>query len=358
MNEITSNMLVELVRRETNWLKQKISAFDGEYIIFPAGPTAQKFFHTLKDSYGIEAACFADNNPQMKKTSIFEKPVLSFEDVVSRGGAVLIPTSLEYYGQIAAQLEKAGITAYMHSFAYEASQHCERFISICGLLADEKSKCAYLGAIYNLLTTSSAFIQYDENEYFGIKEFANCIYDTVVDAGAYVGDTLEEYVKRDKNGSIKIYAFEPFDEMRTKLGTRVARLKKEYPLKEDDIVIIAGGVGAENKTVKFQKKFGAMLQPDEDGDVELQVYQLDDYFKDKPPFTVLKADIEGGEMDMLKGAKGMICRYKPKMAISLYHSVEEFYKIIEYVHQIAPEYRLFVRNHMFDYRETILYCIV
>jgi hypothetical protein len=101
-----------------------------------------------------------------------------------------------------------------------------------------------------------------------------------------------------------------------------------------------------------------MLQPDEQGEITLPIYSLDDFFKDRQPFTLLKADIEGGEMDMLKGAQEMIKRYKPKMTICIYHSPQDFARIIEYIHTLVPEYRLYVRSHYSDYKETILYCII
>jgi len=180
--------------------------------------------------------------------------------------------------------------------------------------------------------------------------------ETIVDAGAYVGDTVEEYVKRGMEG-VKIYAFEPYETARLKLETRVKRLKAEWIIGDNDIEVIPAGVGAKTERLNFQS-IGTMLSISNAGDFDLPVCSLDDFFKDKKPFTLLKADIEGGEMDMLTGAQEMIRRHKPKMTLCIYHSPLDFAQIAEYVRKLVPEYRFYVRNHLSNYQDTVLYCLV
>ncbi len=60
--------------------------------------------------------------------------------------------------------------------------------------------------------------------------------------------------------------------------------------------------------------------------------------------TFLKADIEGFELDMLKGAKETICRNKPKMAITSYHPQNEAEEIISLVKSYVPEYNVYVKG--------------
>ena len=362
-HETLQKALRELVKRECYWLKQKIASFQGKkYILFPAGPTAQRFYYTLKSDFGIEAEFFVDNNPSLEGKTLCGKPVMSFKTAFNgeegNNYMILITTAFKYYREIALQLDNVGIYSYMSGMAYYIARNWERYATVCNMFEDEASKCAYWAAIYDLLTLNNEFIQYNENHYFALKDFAHSYYDNeiVVDAGAYDGNTTEEFVKR-MPGKTKFYAFEPFDKIRTILEKRVSRLKVEYPLEEDDIVIIAGGVGAVTKKVR-SKETSKMLTINDHGDLESSIYSLDDYFKDKQAFTILKADVEGAEMDMLYGAENMIRQNKPKMALSIYHYVDDFILIPEYVHRIVPEYRLFVRNHMIDYQDTVLYCII
>ena len=361
MESISVDLLFTLVDRESYWLRQKVILFNKKKIvIFPAGPTAQAFYHTLLNDYGIEAEFFIDNNPDIEGKSVCGKPIklrpweqdATFKDRY----AVLIPTVFDnYYFQIVEQLEKAGNMTHMHAFSYCACQLWDKYQKVLSLLCDNQSKLSYLGAIYSLLTFDNTFIRYETDGYFALKPFTYNGYETVVDAGAYTGDTVEKYVIHGSD-SIKIYAFEPYDKAREKLEARVKRLKNEWILDDDDIVVVNAGVGDETKMLSFSSAKPTMLKPDEYGDTHIKVYSLDDYFRDKKPFTVLKADIEGGELDMLRGASTMIQKYKPKLAICIYHSPKDFVQIAEYIYEIVPEYNMAVRSHFYDYRETVLYC--
>jgi FkbM family methyltransferase len=352
-------LIKESVSRESYRLGQRIDVLKGKKIaIFPAGPTAQEFYSELLREHCIEAEFFIDNNPTMEGKLFHGKPVKlrPWETIDFNNFAVLIATAYRYYEQIAAQLEDAGISDYMHYGAFLTPRLFERYDAVAEMLADEESKCAYWGAIYSLMTGDNKFIRYESNAYFAIREFAVTSYETVVDAGAYVGDTIEEYVKRAVTG-LKIYAFEPFHDAARKLEARVKRLKQEWILDDNGIEVIVAGIGVKTETLRFSENT-SMIKPNENGRFELPVYSLDDYFKDKPPFTLLKADIEGSELEMLQGAKDIIRKYKPKMAICIYHNALDFAGIAEYVRELVPDYRLYVRNHGADFMDTVLYCVV
>ena len=74
--------------------------------------------------------------------------------------------------------------------------------------------------------------------------------------------------------------------------------------------------------------------------------------------TWIKMDIEGAEMAALKGARNTILRNKPKLTISIYHSDEDMIRIAEYIHELVPEYRLYIRHHSSNKAETVLYAIL
>ena len=66
-------------------------------------------------------------------------------------------------------------------------------------------------------------------------------------------------------------------------------------------------------------------------------------------------DIEGSELSALKGAEDTIKKNKPKLAICIYHSNEDMLRIAEYVHEIVPEYKIFMRAHNMGIAENVLY---
>ncbi|MEI0604854.1 FkbM family methyltransferase [Brachyspira alvinipulli] len=83
-----------------------------------------------------------------------------------------------------------------------------------------------------------------------------------------------------------------------------------------------------------------------------------DNFLDGNPITFLKSDIEGEEFNMLKGAENTIKKYKPKMAISVYHRPDDLLTIPKYIKELVPEYNFSLRHHSLSFNDTVLYCWV
>ncbi len=72
----------------------------------------------------------------------------------------------------------------------------------------------------------------------------------------------------------------------------------------------------------------------------------------------IKMDIEGSELPALKGAEQAIRRFKPKLAISLYHTYEDFYTIPAYIHSLGLGYAFYLDHYTIHQEETVLYARV
>jgi len=68
-------------------------------------------------------------------------------------------------------------------------------------------------------------------------------------------------------------------------------------------------------------------------------------------------DVEGAELESLKGAEKTIRRDRPKLAICIYHKPEDMTEIPLFIKELVPEYKLYVRMHANDGSETVLYAI-
>lgn len=70
--------------------------------------------------------------------------------------------------------------------------------------------------------------------------------------------------------------------------------------------------------------------------------------------TYLKADLEGYELEMLKGAKSTIQRNRPKIAITSYHTENDAMEIIRQIKSILPEYQYYVKGIFQDKGKPVM----
>lgn len=71
--------------------------------------------------------------------------------------------------------------------------------------------------------------------------------------------------------------------------------------------------------------------------------------------TFIKMDVEGSELQSLKGAQKTIRKNRPRLAISVYHRPEDLVEIAEYILELNPEYQFILRQYNSNFWETILY---
>ena len=68
-------------------------------------------------------------------------------------------------------------------------------------------------------------------------------------------------------------------------------------------------------------------------------------------------DIEGGELNALKGAKETITTYRPNLAICMSHRREDFITLPQFILSLNPHYKLYLRNRNPLAEDTILFAI-
>ncbi|MEP6604485.1 MAG: FkbM family methyltransferase [Nitrosospira sp.] len=76
-----------------------------------------------------------------------------------------------------------------------------------------------------------------------------------------------------------------------------------------------------------------------------------------PRVDFIKMDIEGAELNALKGAEDTILRYRPKLAISLYHSIDDFKTIPRYLNSLGLSYKYYLDHHTIYENETVLFAV-
>lgn len=68
-------------------------------------------------------------------------------------------------------------------------------------------------------------------------------------------------------------------------------------------------------------------------------------------------DIEGSEADALLGAQKTICKYKPDLAICVYHFADDIWEIPLLLDSWNLGYRFYLRTYSSNGFETVLYAV-
>jgi FkbM family methyltransferase len=188
-----------------------------------------------------------------------------------------------------------------------------------------------------------------------------------VDAGAFVGDSVERFIWENLGTFRHLYAFEPGYKQFAAMTKRMERLSQEWAIDESKVSLVKAGLSSEQGRMNCTfvnddpLRHGLAEAPDEateiDERISSAVWTLDAYLAGKP-ITFLKADVEGMEMPLLRGAEETIKKYKPKMALCVYHYPSDLYEIAEYVRQLVPEYQFRLRQHAPLFGDFVLYCHV
>jgi FkbM family methyltransferase len=221
------------------------------------------------------------------------------------------------------------------------------------MLSDEKSRQVFDVTLERLLKSDSApglmATVCEGNQYFPPDLIHLTAEESFVEAGAYTGDTVSDFLKRTGGAFDSIHCFE-LDAVNFKaLQETVAPQPRA-----DKIFLYPEGLWNEPKEISYsveksQSTIGA-------GEARGRVVRLDDAIGDAR-VTFLKMDIEGAELKALEGARNTIVTHRPKLAICVYHHIKDLWEIPLYLKSLIPEYRIFLRHHTKLEYETVCYAI-
>ena len=109
-------------------------------------------------------------------------------------------------------------------------------------------------------------------------------------------------------------------------------------------------------TLKFDDTMGDGARVKEDGGIQVQAVPIDDIVGDAK-VTFIKMDVEGAELESLKGARNTIMNNKPKLAICIYHKPEDMLTLPLYIKSMEPSYKLYIRHLANVPDETVLFAV-
>jgi FkbM family methyltransferase len=169
--------------------------------------------------------------------------------------------------------------------------------------------------------------------------------DVVIDAGAWIGD-FAAYAAYAASKGATVYAFEPVEDSYNVLCKTQKLNKGEiHPVQKglgdfcgDMNILINGDRSTTNS--KINKKKSTKEE-------KISITTLDFFVKEHKLTKVdfIKADIEGAERDMLKGAVDTLVRFAPKLAICTYHLSDDPKVLEQIILEANPNYKIVHLRH-------------
>lgn len=90
---------------------------------------------------------------------------------------------------------------------------------------------------------------------------------------------------------------------------------------------------------------------------QIDMIRLDDCVGDTL-IGMIKMDVEGSELSALHGAAATIQRDKPFLAICVYHKPGDLLSIMDYLYELCPDYRFWIRHYSPKNEETVLFASI
>ena len=187
--------------------------------------------------------------------------------------------------------------------------------------------------------------QYDVKNIFEVKEDA-----TIFDIGAWKGDTAYFFSKKCSNKA-RIYAFEPDDYAFQILE----KIKNKYKLNN----VITKNILLSNA----EKEIDFISMIENTPTIKKNAITIDKFVEENniEKIDYIKMDVEGAEKNILEGSIKTIKKFKPSLAIAIYHGgklfMEDFYNIPIFIKNIINEdYEYYIRTFSPWGGETILFC--
>jgi FkbM family methyltransferase len=187
----------------------------------------------------------------------------------------------------------------------------------------------------------------EDSLYYPQGLFKLALNEVYVDAGAFDGDSIRAFIKRVDDRYERIIAFEP-DPM-----THV-RLCEAFT--DERIKLYNAALYSQCGEVSFCSEGTRGARIGADGRADVLAVALDGVLNGAR-VSFIKMNIEGAERFALEGARDTIKRWRPKLAISVYHRPSDLWQIARDIREIDPNYDLYLRQHDGGIIETVLYAL-
>lgn len=244
----------------------------------------------------------------------------------------------DYWGEL--KIDDGNFKVFINK-ANVFKKYADDYVKLYESLKDYKSKYvlfAILNDFYNFdFVNLKNATEYCFKHYFDLNLIPKLKENVFVDVGAYVGDTVLDYVESyGKESFQKIYCYEICQENIDKMKINLKNF--------DNIEIKRKAVSDKKGKLKFDLDNDISSNHISlDGKIEVEGIALDEDIKEK--ISMVKMDIEGSEMKALAGMKEHIKNDTPILLISVYHNNTDLVEIPKYIRSLNGNYDYYLRYY-------------
>ncbi len=334
-------------------LWQYLSKSKKKIVMYGMGNGADKIIGVCA-RYGIEISDFFASDGFVRGQAFHGKTVLSFSQIKEKYGkdniivlvafASSLPEVMDAIATIDAECETyvpdvpvRGDNVFCEEFERQYQDDIQKAYA---LLSDERSREVFQGVLDFRRTGRLDILQSTADNpdtvMNGLLHFDQ--YRIIGDIGAYNGDTADQLLNLCPLAE-EIYSLEP--------DRRNFRKLSAFAEGKDRIIPINAAAWNADTTLFFDDSGNRNAGLAEDGiskrRVEVNAVRLDSIFEDCVDY--IKYDVEGAEKEALEGSRNVIEKFRPDLLISIYHRTEDLHSLILQVHDICPDYKLYIRRY-------------
>ena len=299
-------------------------------------------------------------------------PVLEVGQLAELGEAVLYiaVNNLDYKREILYKIESlnlSNLTVVCHGSVYGAGKYnvdemkkmemdsSNKIKFIKSMLSDEKSKKTFQNMLEYRITNNRMLIEevFDNShkQYFPNDGMLKCDQEEVfIDCGGYDGASTITFAEWAGKTYKKSYILEP-DKTMFHICEEMLKINKIENAEVVNKATYSKCMVLSFDSSNFSSGSGMI---NDYGKNKVEGISVDELLKgDKATF--IKMDIEGAEMEALSGAEKTISKFRPKLAISIYHKPDDLWEIPYYLMNKYPFYKFYMRHYTPITTETVLY---
>lgn len=316
----------------------------------------------------LEIDGFIDDFTQEK--TYLEKPVLKLNELPEN--ACVLSTVVQAFAISALKKLEASGYAYIDYFAFKAlsgltlpdipywagakehfASNKQDYQAVYDALHDEESR-----DVFNRLM--SFRLNYDISQMYCFTANLQGMYfepflnvqspnPVFYDVGAFDGYNSDHFTRLYPKMKSSVL-FEPIPD-------QAEKLRQKY-VNDSRFTVQELALSDHEGVVRFNVNSTASRITDGDEGIPIKVSTLDSFFKTSGLAPdILKMDIEGAEIGALKGAKELIRKATPNLAVSVYHAASHLTEAFRLISSLNQNYKYYLRHYTEGYTETVLFAV-